>query len=70
MKKILAILLILFVAGCKHYENFTTYFNTYYNAQRLMKESEDEFEYQDTKLKAQPKVVFPDEYLQPVEMTT
>lgn len=35
-----------------------------------MKESEDEFEYQDTKLKAQPKVVFPDEYLQPVEMTT
>lgn len=56
--------------GCSHYENFTTYFNTYYNAQRLMKESEDEFEYQETKLKVAPKVYFPIKELQPVQDIT
>lgn len=66
MKKYIFLLLAFFF-GCKHYENFTTYFNTYYNAQRLMKESEDEFQYQETKLKVTPKVVFPDAYLQPVQ---
>ncbi|MCX7908053.1 MAG: hypothetical protein N2560_00845 [Ignavibacteria bacterium] len=67
MKKTIFLLLILIIFGCRHYEDFTTYFNTYYNAQRLMKESEDEFQYQDTKFKVTPKVVFPNQYLQPVQ---
>ncbi|MGB9852080.1 MAG: tetratricopeptide repeat protein [Candidatus Kapaibacteriota bacterium] len=66
MKKYIVLFLSL-TLGCKHYENFTTYFNTYYNAQRLMKESEDEFQYQEIKMKTAPKVVFPIEYLQPIQ---
>jgi tetratricopeptide (TPR) repeat protein len=49
----------LFLNGCKTYDNFTTFFNTYYNAQRLIKESESEFEYQDEKKRVQPQVIIP-----------
>ncbi len=66
MNKFLFFLIFILFFGCKHYEDFTTYFNTYYNAQRLMKESEDEFQYQENKLKVSPKVVVPNEYLQVV----
>lgn len=55
---------VLFVAlalsSCKQYENFTAYFNTYYNADRLMKEAEEEFEYQDEKKRVQPRIVVPE----------
>ncbi len=33
------------VGGCHTWDNFTTYFNTYYNMKRLMIEVEDEFGY-------------------------
>lgn len=51
----------LCLIGCQNYTNFTTYFNTYYNAERLMKESEEEFEYQDEKLRVFPRVFVPEE---------
>lgn len=60
----LFVMAFLYFIGCKHYDNFTTYFNTYYNSQRLMKEAEDEFEYQEQKLKAQPKIVYPETKIQ------
>jgi hypothetical protein len=43
------------LAACHTYDNFTTYFNTYYNSERLMKESENEFEYQDEKKRVMPR---------------
>jgi tetratricopeptide (TPR) repeat protein len=52
---------LFFIAGCKQYDNFTTYFNTYYNADRLMNESEDEFEFQEEKRKVNPRVIVPDQ---------
>lgn len=54
------ILSIILVSGCAFYDNFTTYFNTYYNIERIMKEAEMEFEYQDEKLRTTPKVYVPD----------
>jgi TolA-binding protein len=56
---ILAFTAVLFISGCQTYDNFTTFFNTYYNAKRLIKETEDEFEYQDEKLRVKPKVFIP-----------
>jgi TolA-binding protein len=53
-------LLLLTLAGCKEYDNFTTYFNTYYNAQRIMDESEDEFEFQEEKKRVKPRVFVPE----------
>ncbi len=64
MKKVffkISILSFLLLAGCKTYTNFTTFFNTYYNAERLMKESEEEFEYQDEKLRVFPRVFVPED---------
>lgn len=54
---------LLFIAslfvfwGCQNYTNFTTFFNTFYNAEKLMKESEEEFEFQDEKLRVTPRVL-------------
>lgn len=36
---------LVLLAACHTYENFTTYFNTYYNMNRLMEKSEAEFEF-------------------------
>jgi tetratricopeptide (TPR) repeat protein len=55
-----AIAALFIVSGCAFYDNFTTYFNTYYNIERLMKESEEEFEWQDEKLRTTPRVFVPD----------
>jgi len=60
-----AILIIIVAAivtlmqGCQSYTNFITYFNTYYNMDRIIKESEDEFEYHDEKTRIVPKVLVP-----------
>ncbi len=51
---------IYFLPGCKSYDNFTTYYNTYYNSTRLMKEAEDEFEFQDEKKRITPRVIIPE----------
>jgi tetratricopeptide (TPR) repeat protein len=40
-----AIVTLLFLVGCQTFDNFTTYFNTYYNMERLMEKSEDEFDF-------------------------
>lgn len=39
--------MIVIISACTQWTNFTTYFNTYYNAERLIEETEDEFEYYD-----------------------
>ncbi|MFA7326343.1 MAG: tetratricopeptide repeat protein [Candidatus Kapaibacterium sp.] len=36
---------LLFLVGCQTFDNFTTYFNTYYNMERLMDKAEDEFDF-------------------------
>lgn len=46
----------LMLVSCAQYDNFTTYFNTYYNAERLLHESENEFEYQDEKRRVNPRI--------------
>ena len=57
---LLIFLPLLIATGCKEYENFTTYFNTYYNAERLLAESEDEFEFQEEKRRIKPQVIVPE----------
>lgn len=52
--------LALIISGCHSYDNFTTYYNTYYNSNRLLKESEDEFEFQDEKKRVTPRVIVPE----------
>lgn len=56
----LSVFAIVVLVGCRHYDNFTTYFNTYYNAQNLMEKSEDEFAYFDDKERVNPHVYVPD----------
>src|SRR3989339_267352 len=53
-------ILLLGSGGCKQYDNFTTYFNTYYNAERLIKETEEDFEYQEEKRRVKPRIIVPD----------
>jgi TolA-binding protein len=64
------ILHILTIVGCKEYDNFTTYFNTYYNAKRLMFESEDEFEFQEEKKRVKPRVFVPEPKFKATEQTS
>lgn len=55
------LLVSLILAGCKSkgYDNFTTYFNTFYNEEKLMRECEDEFEFQSEKKRATPRIIVP-----------
>ncbi|HRK59084.1 MAG TPA: hypothetical protein PLI74_05550, partial [Candidatus Kapabacteria bacterium] len=57
----IALLLVLSLSGtgCRTYDNFTTFFNTYYNAERLMKESEDQFEFSAIAVKKPPRTLVP-----------
>ncbi len=65
IKYVMSVLfLALLLASCRQYENFTAYFNTYYNAEKLMKEAEEEFEYQDEKKRVQPRTIVPDPKIQ------
>ena len=64
IKSVVLLILLIFVAyGCKNWENFTTYYNTYYNQERLLEESENEFFYQTEKKKNIPRVIVPDSSL-------
>lgn len=56
IKSLLLIISVIVLAGCKSADNFLAYFNTYYNADRLLDESETEFEYQDEKKRVFPRV--------------
>jgi tetratricopeptide (TPR) repeat protein len=61
MKKILPLaIFIMAIQGCHQWDNFITYFNTYYNMERLLDESREEFEYQEEKKRIFPKVLVPD----------
>lgn len=60
LKKFLFVgILIGSVYSCTNYTDFTTYFNTYYNMERLTHEAEDEFEFQDEKKRSEPRVFIP-----------
>jgi len=53
---ILAFTSMLLLSACMSWDSFTTYFNTYYNIERITKECEDEFEFHDEKLRILPRV--------------
>ncbi|TAL68966.1 MAG: tetratricopeptide repeat protein [Bacteroidetes bacterium] len=55
--------LLLVIGGCKQYDNFTTFYNTYYNAERLIKETEEDFDYQEEKKRVKPRIIVPDNKL-------
>lgn len=57
---IISLLCVASLFGCKRWDNFTTYFNTFYNQQRLIKEAENEFDYQKEKEANVPRVIVPD----------
>ncbi len=63
IKYIIIFVLLSFEAiifnSCTNYTDFTTYFNTYYNMERLTAEAEDEFEFQDEKKRSEPRVFIP-----------
>ncbi len=59
-RTIVACLLVaLLVSACSFYDNQITYFNTYYNMERIMGEIKDEFEYQDENKRNKPRVIVP-----------
>lgn len=45
--------------GCAWFDNQTTYFNTYYNMNRIMTEVKDEFAFQDENKRNKPRVLVP-----------
>ncbi|MEY3386637.1 MAG: hypothetical protein RIR53_1448 [Bacteroidota bacterium] len=61
--RIISILFILLVieglSGCAWYDNRITYFNTYYNMQRIRGEILDEFDYQEELKRNRPRVLVP-----------
>ncbi len=50
----------VFITACQHWDNFTTYFNTYYNMERLMGECENEFEFVEEKKRVTPRILVPE----------
>lgn len=57
---LLVVAFLSLLSGCKQYDNFTTYFNTYYNKKRIIAEAEDEFSYQEEKKRVKPRVFVPE----------
>ncbi|MCX7929243.1 MAG: tetratricopeptide repeat protein [Chlorobi bacterium] len=59
-RSVMLLLAIVLLAGCRLWDNTTTYFNTYYNIKRLETEITDEFRYHDEFAKPpKPRVVVP-----------
>ncbi|MEY3312045.1 MAG: hypothetical protein RL348_1388, partial [Bacteroidota bacterium] len=52
-------IIVLSVSGCKTYDNGTTYFNTYYNMNRLLWESEYDFEGSEILKRQKPRAITP-----------
>ncbi len=50
----------LFLSSCSGWDNFITYFNTYYNADRLIEVAEDDFEYYEERRRVVPGVYMPE----------
>lgn len=65
IQQLLLVFLLISLSSCFRYDNFTAYFNTYYNANRLLKEAEEEFSYQEEKKRVMPRVLIP---VQPVNI--
>ncbi|MFW5702162.1 MAG: tetratricopeptide repeat protein, partial [Bacteroidota bacterium] len=55
-----AFAMLIMLAGCHQWDNFTTYYNTYYNADRLMNKSEEEFDYFEEKKRINPRIFVPE----------
>ncbi len=53
------LILALLASACSWFDNQTTYFNTYYNMDRIMGEIKDEFAYQDENKRVKPRVLVP-----------
>ena len=53
------LLIVLLTSGCEWYDNQTTYFNTYYNMERIMGDVKDEFEFIDEGRRRKPRVLVP-----------
>lgn len=47
------------MVGCAWFENKTTYFNTYYNMTRIMRDVKNDFDYQDENNRKRPRVLVP-----------
>jgi len=57
--QVVYILLSLGGVGCTWYDNQTTFFNTYYNMNRIRREVLNDFEYQDENNRKRPRVLVP-----------
>ncbi|MCO5252096.1 MAG: hypothetical protein M9949_11860 [Candidatus Kapabacteria bacterium] len=58
----LALMMVLLIASCSkvsNFSDFTTYYNTFYNMERLMWECEDEFDFQEDKKRIEPRIFVP-----------
>jgi len=53
------VLIALATSGCAWFDNQTTYFNTYYNMERIMKYVKGEFDYIDEGRREKPRVLVP-----------
>jgi tetratricopeptide (TPR) repeat protein len=61
LKTLFALLFFpIFFWSCQQYGTFVTYFNTFYNMERLMDEAEDEFAFQEEKIRIAPRVFVPE----------
>jgi tetratricopeptide (TPR) repeat protein len=57
--RIIYVLLSIGGVGCTWYDNQTTFFNTYYNMNRIRREVLNDFEYQDENNRKRPRVLVP-----------
>lgn len=55
----IVLILGMSMVGCTWFENKTTYFNTYYNMTRIMREVKNDFAYQDENNRKRPRVLVP-----------
>lgn len=53
------LVVIIGITGCNWYDDRVTYFNTYYNMERIMDEVKDEFDYIDENRRVKPRVLVP-----------
>lgn len=56
---LLLVLVVVGTSGCAWYDNQVTYFNTYYNMQRIMHDVKDEFAFIDQGRRITPRVLVP-----------
>lgn len=52
-------MILIALSSCKQTENFITYYNAFYNMERITKECEMEFDYQTEKRRNEPRIFIP-----------